>query len=56
MQFMEMKAKLEAAGVKTDFPVRDSNDEMPDHETDSPMKHRFDAGQVEPIGNVENEG
>jgi len=51
-----MKAKLEAAGVKTDFPVRDGNHEMPDHETEPPMKHRFDTGQVEPIDADENEG
>ena len=44
-QFMEMKAKLEAAGVKTDFPVRDGNHEMPDHETEPPMKiDNFDTG------------
>jgi hypothetical protein len=41
MQFMEMKAKLEAAGIKTDFPVRDGNNEMRDHQTEPPVEPRM---------------
>ncbi len=44
MQFMEMKAKLEAAGVKTDFPIMDTapafqvatNDDDDDVDNDLP--------------------
>src|SRR5438128_1560821 len=46
MQFMEMKAKLEAAGVKTDFPVAETPEELAKM-ADGRSDDRYEVGSNE---------